>query len=286
MKRALLIATAALVLAGCSSVSTQPDEVALHYKAGPFSSTKFANCVDPSTKNYDGPADKHYAYPAGQRTYDFTGGSGSESDPLTVVSRDNQELTVSGVAKFNLDTDCDVLRSFHEQIGLKYSASMNGDEVSDGWVRMLRVYIGQQLQQAMTTAAQKYDWQDLYNDPAIRAQWEDEVNTLTPQLVTRFAGKEYFQNFSFTLQKPVPSAGLLQGLQEAQQAVLEKKTIENQNAAVIAEIDQIRSLTSVLGPEGYIWYRIVKDCEAGDTSVCPQLVPIPQGTNLNIGPGS
>jgi hypothetical protein len=37
----------AMVLTGCSSVSTPPDQVALHYKAGPIESTKFSDCVVP-----------------------------------------------------------------------------------------------------------------------------------------------------------------------------------------------------------------------------------------------
>jgi hypothetical protein len=279
MKKAALLIVAVLALAGCSSISTQADEVGLHYKGGPLSATKFANCVGPSTKNWDGPSDPHYTYPAGQRTYDFTGGEDSESKPITIVSKDNQELTVSGVAKFYLDTDCDMLRSFHEQIGLKYAAY-----TSDGWVRALRVYVGQQLQQAMTTAAQKYNWQDLYNDPSIRSQWEDEVQTLTPVLVTRFAGKEYFKSFSFTLQKPVPNAGLLQGLAAAQEAVLAKKTVVNQNATVKAEIDQIKSLVAVLGAPGYIQYKIIKDCEEDPTGFCPEFIPVPQGANINLAP--
>jgi hypothetical protein len=283
-----LLTVAVLAVAGCSGISTQADEVGVHYKAGPFSATKFANCVGSSTRNYDGPGDAHYIYPAGQRTYDFTGGNGSESGPITVVSKDNQELTVSGVAKFYLDTDCDVLRSFHEQIGLKYKAYMDGDSTSPGWDTMLRTYIGQQLKQAMTTAAQRYDWLDLYNDPATRARWEDEVNRLTPQLVTKFAGAEYFKTFSFTLQKPVPTAGLLAGLAAAQEAVLQRRTIENQNASVIAELDQIKSLTNVLGPYGYILYKALKDCEAeGDNAAraCPTLLPVPNGTGINVTPG-
>ncbi|MFV2107061.1 hypothetical protein [Micromonospora sp. LOL_015] len=127
-----------------------------------------------------GPGEKYYVYPAGQRTFDFTGSEGSESPPFIVVSKDNQELTVSGGLTFHLDTSCEdeggMLREFHEEIGLKFQPMVDGDgQITDRWLEMLRFYIGHPLQRAMTTEAQKYDWLALYNDPATRAAFETAI---------------------------------------------------------------------------------------------------------------
>ena len=75
-----------LTVTGCSTVSTESDQVALHYDAGAFSSTTYQECVTQNNRAWDGPGEKYYIYPAGQRTFDFTGREGSESPPFVVVS--------------------------------------------------------------------------------------------------------------------------------------------------------------------------------------------------------
>lgn len=97
----VLLLAVSLMLGGglVTRWTTAPDQVALHYHAGPLSATKFANCI--------GPSDKHFNYPAGQRTFEFQQGSvTSDSGPMKVLMKDNVEITVSGVARFNLDSGC------------------------------------------------------------------------------------------------------------------------------------------------------------------------------------
>jgi hypothetical protein len=292
-------ATLALVAAGCSTINTAPDQAGLHYKAGAVSSTKFADCVTSSNRNWYGPGDKTYTYPAGQRTFDFTGSPGSESGPLTVVSQDNQELQVQGGLTFQLDTSCDkitingkdypggILQAFHENIGIKYAAYMDdNDKTSDGWDEMLRFYIGQPLKKAMNQAAQKYGWLAIYNDPATRVKWETEVKTLLPAAVkATTGGADYFKNFSLTLQKPEPDPKLVSALAAAQVAITNKQAVIDQNATVDEELKQIKKLTAVLGPEGYILYKALQLCATSkDNAGCPAFIPVPQGSSLNITP--
>lgn len=87
--------SALFATAGCTTVSTDSDQVALHYDAGAFSSTTYQECVKNNNRTWDGLGEDYYKYPAGQRNFDFTGGDDSESAPYTVVSKDNQELTVA-----------------------------------------------------------------------------------------------------------------------------------------------------------------------------------------------
>ncbi|GAB2838329.1 hypothetical protein GCM10022221_42180 [Actinocorallia aurea] len=268
----------ALVLSGCSA-SIAPDQKGLEYNAGPFSSTEFDNCGN--GRIWHGPADKVYAYPVGQRTYKF-GGNG-ESDALKVVSRDDLELTVEGVATFSLNDACDTLRKFHEEIGLKYEAYEE-----EGWSEMLRTYIGAPLDRALDEVSKKYAWQDLYSDPETKRKWETEVGTAVAAQVNATAGDNFFcaptytgsgdcGAFLLTLQQPVPPDNVRNALAAAQQAIEDNNTQENRNKQIKTEIQALKELVKVLGPNGAVLYQAIKD---GRISV----VPVPQGGSLNITP--
>ena len=276
MKKSALIAAAAisaLALTGCSQVSTAPDKAALHYKGGPLSSTEFSDCIDPSTRAWDGPRDKHYEYPAGQRTYAFTAEEVEKDGAAIVVNEINGvELVTNGVVTFSLNTDCETLRAFHEQIGLK-----TGAYEEEGWRDMLATYLRQPLQRAMSDATQGLDWQALYGDPATKAAWEAQVKELLPRYVEQAMGGAYFDSFAVTVQKPDLPPKLVEAISATQEAVQQNEAQEARNVQVQSELESIRQLVEVLGPDGYNTYQAIKD---GNISV----VPVPQGSSLNITP--
>jgi len=262
---ALLVVLAAVPAMAVTTVSTAPDQVALTYNSGPLQSKKFDACVGASTRAFDGPFDKHYSYPASQRNFNFSGDSGSDSDPFTIVSRDGIEMSVGGVANFLLNTDCRTLQKFHELIGNRYRAYMDGGDVSDGWLNMLNVYIGKPLDTAMDRAAQKYVWRDLYNNPATKAAWEKEVVEQLPILVDRQTDGEedFFQNFALTISKPEPPQSLKDAVtaeqtQVAQARAAQAKAQADRLAAQAqifvqrAEAAKIAERIKVLGIEGYL----------------------------------
>ena len=269
--RTVALAVAALVLlvavpaTAVTSVSTAPDQVALSYNAGPFQSKKFAACIGTSTREFDGPFDKHYAYPASQRNYNFSGDRGSDTTPFTIVSKDGIEMTVGGVANFLLNTECTTLQKFHELIGNRYRAFMDGETVSAGWLDMLGVYVGKPLDTAMDRAAQKYTWRELYNSPEVKAAWEKEVVDALPLLVDRQTDGEedFFQNFALTISKPEPPQALKDAVTNEQtqvaqaraaeaKAAADKLAAEAQIAVQRAEAAKIAERIKVLGVEGYL----------------------------------
>ena len=67
-----------LIFVRPTTVSTGPDQVALHYSDGAFTPRRYEDCVQRSTRAWDGPGDKHYLYPTSQRNYVF--GEASLSD--------------------------------------------------------------------------------------------------------------------------------------------------------------------------------------------------------------
>lgn len=266
-----------LLVARPSSISTGPDQVALHYKGGAFSSKKFSDCIAPSNREFDGPGDLHFAYPASQTNFVFDA-DGGDSAPITFVTKDGIEMTVEGVTNFLLNTSCEpieigsttyvggALQRFHELIGNRYNAYMTPDGGrSNGWRQMLNVYIFRPLDTATDRAGQKYTYAELYTDPNKKAQWERDVLTQLPDLVNRQTDgdTEFFQNFAITFQKPEPPQSIKDELVKQQAAVAKARAAEAEAAAreaaaqaqiavERAEAAKIAERVRVLGRDGYL----------------------------------
>lgn len=242
-----LVAVMAAVLTGCSSVSTASDQVALHYKGGAGTSKKFANCVDTATHNFDGVGDSHFSYPSNQRNLAFP----SKEDNLPTikfVTKDGIEMSVTGVLNFRLNTDCakitdngktfngGALEEFHELIGNRYEAYMDNDKTTDGWVKMLGVYVFRPLDTAIDRAGQQYTYTELYNDPAVKAEWEQAVLAQLPALVDRQTDGDttFFKDYAITLQKPDPPQAIKDALNARQEAIAKADTDTAKAAAAAA----------------------------------------------------
>ncbi|MET8006285.1 SPFH domain-containing protein [Nonomuraea glycinis] len=272
-KTPALLAAAALLAVTACSITTDTNEVGLDYDYDSWSGTTTKEgCVPPGQRAWQDINDPGYVYPADQRSFDFSANDGAESKPITVVSKDNLEMSVAGVSTFYLNQDCDTLATFHDKIGKKFAA-----DTDEGWKRLLGVYIKQPLDRAMDAAAKKYAWKQLYADPAIKQAWETEVATLAQQFIKEQAGADYFTQFRFTLQQPQPPANVSKALASAQEAIEQNAAQKNKNEQVKTELESIKELVEVLGPEGYVLYQAMKD---GKVS----LVPVPIGSNVNVTP--
>ena len=220
---------------GTHSVSTAPDQVGLHYLGGPFSAKKYNSYIPPSTKKWFGPGDKEYLYPAGQRTYDATGGKGSERDSITSVSQDSVEMSTKVSITFNLKTDEGTLRKFHEKVGIKYKAYMDGDETSKGWRNLLDFYIGQSLETTLDREIANYKWRDLYNKPEVRVALQAQIDKELPDLVKSKIGDEYFDSFSAQVQKPdVTNDALKQSIADTQNNIAQAQAQQAKAQADLA----------------------------------------------------
>ncbi len=286
MRKIILIAImAVLALTGCSSMSTNPDEAGLVYNAGPISDTQFDVCVPPGNKEWDGPSDKHIAYPVGQRTFRFDAGKGADSGLLVVATKDPIELGVSGVVAFELktprsDTDkaaCDLFKEFHEKIGNKYQPAVDDSKVTAEWVEFLNDYLGVALKRALTDATQAIGWAPLYSDPLEKAKWEKQVLTLLPIYVKQAMGGDYLKINSVTIQKPDLPDDLANSIRAVQVAIQDNKAQTEKNTKITTELSSIQALVKVLGVDGYNTYQAIKD---GKISV----MPIPQGSGVLVQP--
>ncbi|MGV9413829.1 SPFH domain-containing protein [Nocardia sp. NPDC003693] len=266
-------------------MAPNPDEAGLEYDAGPFSATTFSNCVSPGNREYHGPGDQVYLYPAGQRTFEFAGTEDAEITQATVVSKDDLELQVTGLVTFSLNTDCDTLQQFHERIGIKYEAYE-----SDGWVSMLRDYIGHPLERALDDATKAFAWRDLYTSAETKGNWERAVGELLAKYIAEQGGEAFFCSPVYTpgagdcgdpqltIQQPIPPEPVRAALTDTQRAIEATRAQGEENVRVTTELEAIRSLVAVLGPEGYVLYQAIKDGKV-------QVVPVPNGVGVNITPG-
>ncbi|MBJ7357640.1 SPFH domain-containing protein [Nocardioides sp.] len=297
---ALVVGLFCLIFVRPSTASTGPDQVALHYKGGAFTSKRFSDCIAPSNRVFDGPGDGHFAYPASQTNFVFDAGDG-DGGPITFVTKDGIEMTVEGVANFLLNTSCEpltigdvryeggALQRFHELIGNRYSAYMTEDGLrSDGWRQVLSVYIARPLDTAIDRAGQAYTYTELYTDPAKKALWEQSVLDQLPTLINRQTDgdTEFFLNFAITLQKPEPPQSIKDELIKQQAAVAAAKAAqaeaEAREAAALAQVEvekaealKIQARVDVLGQLGFLQQYAIDN----------GLNPFQPSTNSLINPG-
>lgn len=248
----LALAVAALMLTGCTVPSTASDETAVHKGGGPFEDKGSKGCVLPDTREVNSAFDEYFYYPLNQRVFDFTGKEGSDAEPIVVVSSDNQTLTVPGSINFDLNTDCEVLTAFHDNIGRRYNAFMEEGEdgggyvTGDGWKRMMILYIGRAADATLDRLAKQYTWRELYSDPSIKDDMNAEVNETIAALVSQQTdGDEiFFQNFSALIQQPTPDQALVDALKSEETAranaiATEARAVADANAAEAAARSQV-----------------------------------------------
>lgn len=228
------------VMSGCSSVSTEPDQVALHYSGGSFSSKKFKGCVDASNREWDGPGDAHYVYPKGQRTFSFTGAKGSEQGPVNVTTG-SQEVGVGGFVTFTLNTDCKTLREFHEKVGKKYGAYEDGG----GWGDFLADYIAVPLNATMNEAAgsittpegQSADqnWYLLYTKATVQKEFEKYVKDNLPDEIEATLGEKFITVNEVSISKPTVSDTLKDSLASVEEVRLENEAQKQRNSKALTQ---------------------------------------------------
>ena len=277
----LLAVFAMLVSSACSSITTDSDEVGLHYKGGSFSSKKFSNCVDPSNRNWDGPGDAHFYYPQGQRTYSFTGRKGSELKPILAKTSNSVNLKVAGYVTFHLNTDCKTLREFHEKIGRKYGAysessgAFSSGDLPKGWVSMLNDYLATPLNSSIDNAGLKFDWKTLAYDASAQSKFEEEVKENLPKQLNSTISK-YLVIDSVSIQPPEPPQDLITALEASEKAKAENDAQKQKNATARTKYQSMADCKKELSERSCI---ILKLSEDGNV---PFYI-IPDGSGLNLG---
>lgn len=251
------VALAALALGGCSNISTESDLTAVQYAGGAIQSKSFKDCVAPSTREWGGIGDAFYPYPSSQRNFVFDSNAQTkDSNSFTFVTKDGIQMTVTGVANFRLNTECETLRAFHESIGNRYKAYFaDGNNTPEGWGRVLTDYIGRPLDTAIDRAGQQYTSEALYNDAATKAAWEKSVIDTLPELVNRQTDGDqvFFQNWAITLQKPDLPQSVLDAKTEKKAAVERAQAKEAEATAQVKTAEAQKALEEAEAAKQKVW---------------------------------
>jgi hypothetical protein len=276
---ALFAAIALLVGAsGCGSVvKTGQDYQAVWYEDGELSAQKFKDCVDPAVRDRKGLGDKFYFYPVGDRTFSFTGRPGSESGPVTIKTKDSQEMSVLGFIQFELTTDCEVLRKFHEQIGLKYGAYFDDNGKSAGWGEFLNDYFAVPLNSIMDKAGLQQNWNDLYSNSASVTTFEKYVvDNLGAEIESNLPAG-FINVKAVSIETPNPSEGLRKNLEARENAKAEKQVQDEKNKVRESKYAGAAECMKVFTKEQCL---VLELAEKGDIP----FYPVPQGGSINVTP--
>jgi hypothetical protein len=234
------IVTAAIVAAtmsACGYANVGPGEQAV-VQDGYFmipTDPKLTGCIEPEHSENQITNDV-YRYPARQISWDATGGQGAERGPYVVVSNAEAptDLNVPVVVTFDMTADCEQLKSFHRDFGTKYQGWLNEDGTpSAGWTELLNYVIGQPMEQTLIGVGQKYPWRKIWNDEAVRIEFQQALQKTLPQASkARTNGQEFFKNFQVTVLKPGPVDGnLTAAINREQSAVAAARADEAQGVA-------------------------------------------------------
>lgn len=275
MKKIIALVFAILLVAtGCSSYDANVDETVIEQDGYLMLKTdkKLVECHEPGKSGWGGVGNDMFAYPAGQRTWSFTGSDGSEMEPIPVVTADGQTLKIPGFVKFTLTNDCSELYDFHQRVGVKYNAY-----TSDGWRNFGNDYLGVPITAALNDAGGSEPWQGLYADAAVRGDLERELNETLQNKVNAALGGDWIKIQGVSLSKPLASENLVAGLEAAEKAKLENEAQKNKNETIRTKYQTIEDCRKVASED---WCAIFFLADQGKID----LLPIPNGGNLNVGP--
>lgn len=227
-----------VALTGCG-VSTQSSVTKVQVGAGPFDDPVVKGCIKPGVKDNSLTNDDYYAFPVSDRDLDATGQSGADFDAITAVSKDNAEMAIPVIIRFNMVTDCDTLSAFFKAYGQRYGAYLGDDgQSTEGWSLMLRKLMYDPTDALLDDVAKDYNWRDLYNNAAAQTELQSTLSDKIEGIVDANARGHYFENFTVLVKKPVPTnPALASAIAEEQAAVASAASAEAKARAQKAQAE-------------------------------------------------
>ncbi len=251
------------------------DKIALSYGGGPVEGQKFQALRQPgSALFFNGFYDKLYEYPVTQRNYIISTRPGEgdvgSTDFVTAPSADGVAMTFEVATYFKLCQEEACLRSFHENIGLKYHAYDDGP----GWEQMLNDSFRQQIENALQRESRAYSTAELYFSATVLREVQNGIGVVLKENVNEVLGDQYFcgptyvpgsgecPDFEFIIKKVAPFADDIRAaFEEVRKSEILVQVRENEVEQATLQAEAIRELTqnNNLTPE----YVILKAIEAG-----------------------
>lgn len=286
-RRLLLVFVAVAVLSGCGALgykSSAVNELCLIYSGGTWEEKEYKGLLDPgSTNEGTGIGSSTYCYRIDQRSYIASAQDGrGDTRPVQVAAKGEVEgsvvrMNVEYQLYFTLNQDEDVIRAFHENLGVKTEA---WDE--DGWVTMLQEYFEPQIERALETAALRHDWRALYADEEARREFQRDTVSTLQQNIRDVIGGDYFCGpaydgtnecgaFTFTVGKPEPvNADIISAIERRVEAEELTAAQAQENERIAAQVEGEERLVELYGAQGAL---LLKAIESGVV----QIMVVPEG---------
>lgn len=276
-KRTINLATVVLLLtvsgSACGMESSEINEIGITYSGGWIEDKEFKGFLEPgASNNSTGFGSKTYRYRTDQRTFIAGPQIANQSEdrqpdvgPVEIVSDDDVRLLVEYQLYFKINRDKDVLRKFHENLGVK-----TGAWNTDGWRQLLQQYFAPQIERAMEASGLKAKWRDLYGSEEARIRFQDETVARLKEAIREVIGDEYFcgpqyngpgtpcGSYTFTVGKPTPVNAQIKEAVEAEQTSVSREQAANaENRRIQAEVAGKRALVDLYGQQGAALLEVV-----------------------------
>jgi hypothetical protein len=292
--RALAVLVVILLLAfGPALVSglkkTPRNMIGISYGGGPFEAAHFQRIVKPgSSLFFNGWFDPFYLYPSDQQNYIISKsprvGAVRGKDSVVAPTADRVQLTYQVAVYFKLNTD--LLRQFHEQLGLQYKAY-----TASGWNNLLQDTFRQQIENALQQQTRRYDVAELYGNANLLIELQDTVQTTVGQRLIGALGEPYFCAPTFkpggrcdpprfiVKQIDLPSS-VVNAFLAVRTSDIQIQVMRNTVAQRKAEAQAISALNAALKEAG-LNYVLLRGIESGKINFWV----VPTGSGLTLNPG-
>lgn len=253
----------------CGMASSAINELCLVYTGGVTEDKAFEKLLPPGSNNNGiGMGSSSYCYRIDQRSYISDEGDQGDTGPVRVVTDDDVRMLATYELYFTLNQDEKVLRTFHENLGVKSDAW-----TEDGWRELLRTYFEPQIERALESAALKFPWRDLYGSEDARKAFNAEVVQAVKANLREVigAGSDYFcgpayqsvddecGDFTFTVGKPsVENPEIVAALEAEQTANARTVAQDQENLRTEAELRAEREIVALYGPEGALFREAIR----------------------------
>ena len=250
---------------------TSRNMIGISYGGGPLESAHFQRVVPPgSTLFFNGFYDNLYRYPADQQNYIISKsprvGAVRGVDFILAPTSDRVPLTFQAAIYFKLNTN--LLRQFHEQLGLQYKAY-----TAKGWNNLLQDTFRQQVENALQEQTRHYTVSQLYGNSANLVQLQDAVQSGLAQRLISALGEPFFCSPSFKPGGPcnpptfivkqidIPTS-VVNAFQAVRTSAIQIQVLQNQVQQRNAEAEGIAALNKQLSIAG-MNYVLIKAIESG-----------------------
>jgi hypothetical protein len=264
---------------------TPKNMIGISYGGGPVESAHFQGIIQPGSKLfYNGLFNQLYLYPADQQNYIVSlnprVGATRGKDSIIAPTSDRVLMTYQVAVYFKLNTD--LLRQFHEQLGLSYAAY-----TSSGWNNLLQDTFRQNVENAVQQETRRYSVSQLYGNSQNLTQLQNSVQASLQQRLLSALGANYFCGPSFHNGGPCAAPTFIVKQIDIPQPVatafVNQKSAEIGVAQRKAEAQAIGELNTQLGKAG-MNYVLLKGIESGQITFWA--IPTNSGVTLQTPNGS